>query len=225
MRMALMDNQIDVWQPHMVAMLQAQIETLDIECLVLNRVGQHQQQGLAELYPQHFYLNDGITRIYQDNPGYQLGVGLPANWQTVFSTIYLRANAHMGQAILCRTAIVKLWYRQLAPQIKLLVVETQTYVIAVISTPSVHRLKAQYLLEVHDLLRAQIKPVILCAPYQVTRGLPEKHWESCRLKSEDATRRWPGELDAYFDFGPALDAQRTWKVLGDKTQMAVLLDF
>ena len=46
MRMALMDKQIDVWQPTMVAKMQAQIEELDIECLVLNQVGQHQQQGI-----------------------------------------------------------------------------------------------------------------------------------------------------------------------------------
>ena len=223
MRMTLMDKQIDVWQPTMVAKMQAQIEQLDIECLVLNQVGQHQQQGIAELYPQHFYLNDGITRIYQDNLGYQLSVQLPDTWQAVFSTIYLRAQAHYGQVILCRTNLVKLWHRQLAPQIKLVVAETQTYVIAIISTPSVHKIKAQHLLEVHDILRAQNKPVILCVPHQVASGLPSPHWQGGLDKRFHQGRLC--ELEAYFDFGLVFDTQRTWDVLGDKTQRAILLDF
>ncbi|MBM7616889.1 hypothetical protein JOC36_000422 [Weissella uvarum] len=177
--------------------LAQQVQQKQIDLVLFVGVEQHQQSFRAGVALDHYLLADGITRLYQDNGAYQCQRFFEKAWSGVFWTTCLYAQYHVGQALLCRPAIVRIWYRALGPQVKLVVIELVHQVFAIIATAKPEQMHQKYLRGALDLLRAQVKPVILVYPNQLRLCIPNGYWQMLRLTSQPG---WERELAVLVDF-------------------------
>ncbi len=208
MRALLIDTENVTWSELQIKAFITEIEQFQINVIILNNVEQHQSLEDITIYAHHHIVPDGISKIYPDNIGYRLVQVLEKTWQSVFSTIRLTTQGHRGQVILCQQPILKVWFRKLTPQVKLLVVETKEWVIASLSAWNVYQIKQGHVVDAHDLLRAQIKPVMLLSHYRLYQGFEPYHWLSGRHRG--ALMKWPNDMDVYFDYPVSLLQTQYW---------------
>lgn len=155
------------------------VRLMAIDTLLVLSTEQTSRSGVPSLLTDVTLANDGMSRLYCDNPLVSLQQGLQGEttkWHLGWVTQTLRTMSQQGVGLLTKLPIGAIWYRVISPHIQIQVIELGTYVIGIITVTDVRLVRQKMLQRVHDLLKAQVKPVLLFGPSDFSADLVRWGW-------------------------------------------------
>jgi len=158
-----------------------QIRAMSIDTILVLGTDQTSQSGTPELLTNITLANDGISRLYQDNPMLCLQKELQdsrTTWHLGWATQTLYTMSQHGVGVLTTSQLGVMWQRVISPHIQMQVIDLGTYVVGVITVKDTRLVRRSMLQRVHDLLKAQVKPVLLFGPTIFAADLEKWGWLS-----------------------------------------------
>lgn len=148
-----------------------------VDTILALSTDQTSQSGVPDMLTNVTVANDGISRLYQDNPMLRLQKTLQTadnQWRLGWATQTLHTTSQQGVGVLTKGAIGVIWQRMISPHIQIQVMDMDEYVFGMILVNDVRLVRQHMLQRVHDLLKAQVKPVLLFGPRVFSTDL--EHW-------------------------------------------------
>lgn len=179
-------------------------QKLQVDVIVALNVCQHVQAGRAHDFGPVALPNDGISCVYQDNLAFHLYQALfqqKNEWSWGYGASYLHVDYQLGVGFLQRTSNCRMWTRKISTTVKLHVIDSPAMICAVVVNPIQEPLTQAIVDRVHDLLRAQIKPIYLITSRHLESKLVKLGWQSGLKLAQQTTDLWSLEQTVFVDFG------------------------
>lgn len=174
------------------------VRLLSIDTLLVLSADQTSRSGVPDVLTNVTLENDGKSRVYRDNPLVSLQEELQGNqhkWRLGWATQTLRTMSQQGVGLLSKAPIGLIWHRAISPHIQIQVIDMGTYVVGIIKTNDVRLVRRNMLQQVHDLLKAQVKPVLLFGPNIFSSDLVSWGWLPRNEFSQQAlSQSWSQEV-------------------------------
>lgn len=207
MRLLVLDCPLESSQQLSGDKLAQVCQQLQVDVIITLNVCQHVQAGRAQDFGPVALPNDGISCVYQDNlvlQLYQVLLRSQREWSWGYGVSYLHVNYQLGIGFLQRTMNCRMWTRKISTTVKLHVIDSPEMVCAVLVNPIQEPLTQAIVYKVHDLLRAQIKPIYLISSKQLETKLNQLGWLSGLKVAQQRLDFWPTEQTVFVDFGAAI---------------------
>jgi len=222
MRMLIMNH---VKKSQQVSGLITQMRDMSIDTLVILSGEQSIQSGFPERLLDVSLAQDGISRLYGDNLLVKLQeayLDKGVHWQLGWATHTITANTHYGIGYLTRDKSGKHWRRMIGPNVQIEVLDIGANVLCFILVKQVKFVRRAMIQKIHDLLKAQVKPVILFVPDVFSSDLTKWGWLNRELFTQQADYlEW--DYDVLCDHSKVIRVMQSC-VLPNK-QQGLLFDF
>ncbi|MCW0953441.1 hypothetical protein OIT44_05075 [Weissella ceti] len=202
-----------------------QMRVMSIDTILVLSTDQTSESGTPELLTNVTLANDGISRLYQDNPLLCLQKELQktsAKWHLGWATQTLHTTSQRGMGVLTTNRLGVIWQRIISPHIQIQVIDMGPYVVGVITVKDARLVRRSMLQRVHDLLKAQVKPVLLFGPTIFAEDLENWGWLSkSDFPQQTLGQAW--EQDVWCDCGG--DVTVLQKCVLPEWNSGLLIDF
>lgn len=201
------------------------VRSLSVDTLLVLSADQTSRSGVPDILIDVTLENDGKSRLYRDNPLVSLQTELQTHsdkWRLGWATQTLRTMSQQGVGLLSKAPIGIIWHRMISPHINIQVIDMGSYVVGIIKVNDVRLVRQNMLQRVHDLLKAQVKPVLLFGPDIFSDDLVSWGWLPRGEFSQQAlSQAWIQEV--WCDCADEVSVVQQC-VLPDR-QMGLLIDF
>ncbi|AIG66143.1 hypothetical protein WS105_1270 [Weissella ceti] len=175
-----------------------QARIMAVDAILILSAEQSVQSGTPDTVYNVVLADDGISRLYRDNPAlliHQVLCNTSQTWQLGWATQMLTPTAHRGVGLLVQHETIKLWRRIINANIQIQVMDMGQYVVGIIVVKDTRLVRRAMLQRVHDLLKAQVKPVLLFGPPVFANDLLAWGWLARHeFTQQTLTKAWDWEV-------------------------------
>lgn len=175
-----------------------QARMISVDTILVLSAEQSVQSGTPDTFFDVVLSDDGISRLYRDNPALLMQKTFSDagnTWTLGWATQMLTPAVHRGIGLLVQNDKIKLWRRLINTNIRIQVMDMGKYVIGIIVVTDTRLVRRAMLQRVHDLLKAQVKPVLLFGPPVFSNDLLAWGWLSRdEFTQQTLSKTWDWEV-------------------------------